>query len=71
MPTEGEDPHQEAIESAGELKDVTTSIIGINLNEAGTELARKITDISEGRLSIAKNINDLDLLVLEDYSKEK
>ncbi|MGM5484862.1 MAG: vWA domain-containing protein [Nanobdellota archaeon] len=71
MPTEGEDPHQEAIDSAAELKDVTTSIIGINLNEAGTELARKITDISEGRLSIAKNINNLDLLVLEDYSKEK
>ena len=72
LPTEGEDPEEETLEACAKANSagITISLIGINLNASGKKLARKITEIGGGRLHIAKDIEKLDLLVLQDYMQE-
>jgi len=72
LPTEGDDPYKETIEACGKAHSagITISVIGIGLEDEGKRLAEKLTEIGNGRLSIAKNIDELDLLVLEDYARE-
>ncbi len=45
------------------------SIIGIHLNKKGKELARKITNITEGHLYEVKVIKDLPTIVISDYAR--
>ncbi|HLC98944.1 MAG TPA: VWA domain-containing protein [Candidatus Nanoarchaeia archaeon] len=69
MPTAGKDPEKETIEAAGVAAnaDITISIIGINLNNKGEELAKKIVEIGRGRLYSIRNLDEVDKIVLEDY----
>ncbi|MBD3313721.1 VWA domain-containing protein [Candidatus Woesearchaeota archaeon] len=69
MPTAGEMPEKETLEAAGIAAnaDITISLVGINLNKKGEELARKIIEIGKGRLYSIKNLENMDKLVLEDY----
>jgi len=72
MPTEGEDPNKETLDSCSNASaaNITISIIGISLNKAGKKLAGEMTEIGNGRLHIAEDINNLDILVLRDYFEE-
>ncbi len=69
MPTKGRKPKQDtlrAVSMAGD-KDITISIVGINLDKDGEKLAKKIIEISRGRVYKVKNLEDLDSIILEDY----
>lgn len=69
LPTVGEHPIEETLEATARARGagVTVSLVGINIDEKGVELAKKITEIGEGRLYVVKDIEDVDKLVLEDY----
>jgi len=69
LPTIGKEPEKETLEEASIAKNkgITISLIGINLNEKGKELAEKIVELGEGKLYIVKNIENIDKIVLEDY----
>ena len=69
LPTVGFDPEAEALKAVSRAKanNISVSLIGINLNKKGKSLAEKIVQIGEGRLYLASNVKDLDLIVLEDY----
>ena len=69
MPTVGEEPEKETLEavSLARSNGITISLIGIQLDEKGKELAEKIVSLGEGRLYIVKNLEEVDKIVLEDY----
>jgi len=48
-------------------KGITVSIVGIDLDEKGIELAKSIVELSSGRLYIVKDLSNLDKIILEDY----
>jgi len=69
LPTIGLEPELDTLKaiSIARFNGITTSLIGINLDKKGEELAQKITEIGQGRLYICRNIENLDKIVLEDY----
>jgi Mg-chelatase subunit ChlD len=69
LPTAGKDPEKNTLESASKLSSdgITISVIGISPDDEGKKLAEKIVEIGKGRFLVAKNIEDVDILVLEDY----
>lgn len=69
VPTIGDDPGKSTVnlvEKASALG-ITISVIGIDLNAEGTELAKKIVEIGSGNLFVVKDLNNVDKIVLEDY----
>ncbi|MDD9954549.1 MAG: VWA domain-containing protein [Candidatus Woesearchaeota archaeon] len=75
MPTSGKDPGQKALEMVTAARDagVTVSVVGINLEKEGEKLAKRMVEIGEGKMYQVKNLDELDLIILEDYEglKEK
>ncbi len=69
MPTVGKNPEEETLKaiSIARANNISVSLVGINLDEKGKAIAEKIIQIGEGRLYLASNIEDLDIIVLEDY----
>ena len=69
MPTVGKDPGQETINatSIARYSGITVSVIGINLKSEGDDLARQITEVGEGNLYIVRNLENLDMIILDDY----
>lgn len=69
LPTKGDDPVKKTLEAVSFARNsnITISVLGINLDKAGLELAKKIVEIGDGRLYRVKNLENMDLLVLEDY----
>ncbi|MBI4738883.1 VWA domain-containing protein [Candidatus Woesearchaeota archaeon] len=69
LPTKGKDPQKETIEAAGlaAMNHITISLVGINLDDQGKQLAQKITEVGRGKLYIVRNVNEVDKIVLEDY----
>ena len=69
MPTSGKTPKKDTLNAVGMAREagITISIIGIDLDEEGLELANKIIEISEGRLYKVKDLDEVDLVILEDY----
>ncbi len=69
LPTAGNEPEKSTLEAISEIAadGVTVSVIGISPDEEGQKLAEKIVEIGKGRFLVAKNIGDVDVLVLEDY----
>ncbi|MBI2549584.1 VWA domain-containing protein [Candidatus Woesearchaeota archaeon] len=69
MPTAGQEPEKETLEAVSKIasEGVTVSVIGISPDEEGRKLAEKIVEIGKGRFLVAKSIEDVDVLVLEDY----
>ncbi|MFC1755186.1 VWA domain-containing protein [Thermoproteota archaeon] len=69
LPTRGEEPEEAACEAASIASSagITISIIGINLDEKGKELAEKLTAIGKGRLYTVKDLEDIGKIVLQDY----
>jgi len=50
---------------------ITISLIGINLDESGERLAKKMTRIGNGKLYLAKDSDEVDAIILEDYEHIK
>jgi Mg-chelatase subunit ChlD len=71
LPTRGEDPGRIALEAASKAHDagVTISIVGINLEKEGEKLAKEIVEIGNGKLYKVTNLQEMDLLILEDYER--
>lgn len=71
MPTAGDTPETETLEavSIAADKNITVSVIGINLRKEGREVAERIAEIGKGRLFVVRNLEDIDGVVLEDYYK--
>ena len=70
MPTSGDKPEKDTIEAAAALakeSGVTISVVGIDLNREGRAIARKIVEISKGRIFVARSPDEIDSIVLEDY----
>lgn len=65
----GEDPEKETLNAVEEasFNGVTISFVGINMDEEGEELAKRIVEIGNGRLYIVKDLKELDSVILDDY----
>lgn len=73
LPTRGDEPGKETIAAVGEARSagITVSLVGINLEKEGEKLAKKITEIGEGKLYRVKNLDEIDAIILEDYEMLK
>jgi len=69
LPTVGKDPEKETLRAVSTARSagITISLVGIQLDKEGIELAKQITKIGEGRLSLAKDLANVGSIVLEDY----
>jgi Mg-chelatase subunit ChlD len=69
LPTTGKDPEKDTLQevSIASNKGITVSIVGINLDEKGKNLAEKIVELGNGKLYVIKNPENADKVVLEDY----
>ncbi len=69
LPTKGEEPEKLTLEEASIARSegITISLIGINLDEKGKNLAERIVELGEGRLYVVRNLENVDKIVLEDY----
>ncbi len=69
LPTFGKDPEEETLKaiSSAKANNISVSLIGIDLDEKGEELGRKIVEIGNGRFYICNKLDNLDKLILEDY----
>ncbi|MBL7054212.1 VWA domain-containing protein [Candidatus Woesearchaeota archaeon] len=69
LPTIGKEPEKETLQEASVARNngITISFIGINLDEKGKKLAKKIVEIGKGRLYVIRDVENIDKVVLEDY----
>ena len=69
LPTKGDDPEKATLEAASSARTqgITISLIGINLDDKGKNLAEKIVEIGKGKLYVVKDLKSIGKLVLEDY----
>jgi len=70
LPTMGDDPEKETLEAVSSVRaaGITISVVGIGLDAKGRAFAERIAELGEGRLYLAKAIEELDQIVLEDYA---
>jgi Mg-chelatase subunit ChlD len=70
VPTIGSDPEKETLNAVSQASStgITTSLVGIDLDKDGEKFAKKLTRLSKGRLYTVKNLENLDLMILDDYS---
>lgn len=69
LPTKGLVPENETLKAVSEARNenVTISLIGINLDNKGLELAKKIVEIGNGKLYRVRDLEEVDKIILEDY----
>ncbi|MBU1854919.1 MAG: VWA domain-containing protein [Nanoarchaeota archaeon] len=69
LPTKGETPEQDTMKAVSLARNagITISVIGIKLDKDGEKLAKKITEIGEGKLYKIKDLENVDKVILEDY----
>lgn len=69
LPTKGKKPEEATLRAVSTARDqdITISVVGINLDKQGLKLAKRIIEISNGRLYKVKNLEVLDTIILEDY----
>ncbi len=68
-PTAGERPKEDALREVrkARARGITLSIIGIELDEESAGFSESLVETGGGRLYIVRNVEELSLLVLEDY----
>lgn len=73
LPTKGLIPEKETLEAVSRARNerITISLIGINLDTKGLELAKNIVEIGQGKLYRVKDIAEIDRIILEDYENLK
>lgn len=69
MPTVGKYPEKETLTEVSNARSngITISVVGIRLNDKAKKLAEEIAKIGEGRVYIVRELENLDMVVLEDY----
>lgn len=69
--SKGKAPQRRVLEavSAARQERITISLVGINLDEEGERLARRMTEVGDGKLYLAKHAEEIDGIILEDYAK--
>lgn len=69
LPTFGDDPETDTVSAVAVAREngITVSIVGINLDDRGEKLAKKMVEVGEGKLYLVKDIENLDKVVLQDY----
>jgi len=69
VPTVGDDPNKNTLNLVEKARNlgITVSVVGIDLNDEGTSLAKKIVEVGSGRLYIVSDLNNVDSIVLQDY----
>jgi Mg-chelatase subunit ChlD len=69
LPTVGAEPEKATLAAVGAARaeGITISLIGIQLDRKGAALAEQMARLGEGRFTIAKDLENLDRLVLQDY----
>ena len=55
------------ISSMARAAGITISIVGIKLDREGVELAKKITELSNGKLYTVSTLENVDKIILQDY----
>lgn len=73
VPTKGREPRKATLEAAGVAaeQEVRVSIVGIGLDEEGRQLAEEVVDIADGRLYAVTDVEELDMILLEEYARIK
>lgn len=73
LPTKGIIPERETLQAVSKARNekITISLVGINLDDKGLELAKKITEIGQGKLYKVTDLENVDKIVLEDYANLK
>lgn len=73
LPTKGYVPENETIKAVGLAREnnITISLIGINLDSKGLELANRIVEIGQGKLYKVSDLAEIDKIILEDYASLK
>ena len=73
LPTKGVIPENETLQAVSKARSekITISLVGINLDTKGMELARKITELGQGKLYKVTDLESVDRIVLEDYASIK
>jgi Mg-chelatase subunit ChlD len=73
LPTKGLIPENETLKAVSQAKDqkITISLVGINLDHKGLELAKKIVQVGQGKLYTVKDLEQIDKIILEDYEQLK
>ena len=69
LPTIGDKPEDDTMKSISLARSngITVSLLGINLDAKGTQFAKNIARLGEGRFYTVKNLQEMDQIVLEDY----
>lgn len=69
LPTFGTDPEEDTLKaiSSARANNISVSLIGIDLDDKGEKLGRRIVEVGNGRFYVCKNLDNLDKLMLEDY----
>jgi Mg-chelatase subunit ChlD len=69
MPTSGNNPEKETMDAVSEAANssITISIVGIDLERDGRKLGQKITELGKGRFYLAKDLKEIDKIMLQDY----
>ncbi|MEK6857192.1 MAG: VWA domain-containing protein, partial [Nanoarchaeota archaeon] len=69
LPNVGDDPEKDTLKaiSLARSNGITVSLLGINLDGKGSELAKNIARLGDGRFYTVKNLKEMDKIVLEDY----
>lgn len=69
LPTKGDTPKKDTLEAASMARNagITISVIGIRLDKKGEKLAKRVTEIGEGKMYKVKDLEELDKVILEDY----
>jgi Mg-chelatase subunit ChlD len=70
VPTVGDKPEDNVLKEVSicRSENISISIVGIELDDKGKKLGKRIAEISEGRLYLVKKDEKLDRIVLLDYS---
>jgi Mg-chelatase subunit ChlD len=73
LPTKGLIPENETLQAVSKARSekITISLVGINLDNKGMELAKKITELGQGKLYKVTDLEKVDKIILEDYAAIK
>jgi len=69
MPTIGKEPEKEVLEAVSTARNqgIIVDIVGINLDKKAETFAKNVVSISNGKLLICRELENLDSLILQDY----
>ncbi|NQU98741.1 VWA domain-containing protein [Candidatus Woesearchaeota archaeon] len=69
LPTKGKRPEEDTMKAVSLARNsgITISVIGIELDKKGEKLAKRITEVGDGKLYRVKDLENIDKVILEDY----